>query len=297
MLEIRLLRYFLAVVDEGSVTKASGVVRVAQPSVSRQLHQLEVALGVPLFEKVGGRLRPTAAGRALLPMARDLVARADTASNIIRGMAENQTLSLSLLAPVTTVADVIAPFLAGREGSSVAVNVREALPSAIFGEVASGEADLGISSGTAHPSLATRSMIRFPIWAYAPPGHPLTKSRSVRLETLVQYPLIQLGQDHGTRRLFDDAVTQMGLTYHVAADTNVPQVAQAFAAAGRGIAILTDDRRYGLRPLVIETPNGPLSISLFAAWDPTHYAAGAIETLVDELATYMLRRFGVSSRP
>lgn len=297
MLEIRLLRYFLAVVDEGSVTKASSVVRVAQPSVSRQLHQLEVSLGVRLFEKTGGRLRPTAAGRALLPMARDLVTRADVASNIVRGMAENQTLSLSLLAPVTTVADVIAPFLAGQEGSAVAVNVQEALPSTIFGQVAAGESDFGISSGSPHPALVTRPLVRFPIWAYAPPGHVLTRARSVRLEALVAHPLILLGQDHGTRRLFDDAVTQMGLTYHSAADTNVPQVAQALAAAGRGIAILTDERRYGLRPLAIETPNGPLTITLFAAWDPSHYAATAINAFVDELATYMLRRFGAASKP
>lgn len=297
MIEIRLLRYFIAVVDQGSVTRASSVVRVAQPSISRQLRQLEEGLGVDLFDRSGSRLRLTPAGRGLLPMARDIVSRVEAAENIVRGLAQNQVMSVSLVAPETTVADVLAPYLATRSPERIEVNVREAMPNEVFRIVQAGDADVGISSGPATADLEMRPLVQFPVWAYATAGHRLAGEDSVRLERLVQEPLVLLGEQHGTRRVFDDAVGQQGLTYVSAAETNVPQVAQAFAAAGRGIAVVTDDPRYDLQPLAIETARGPLTITLFAAWDKTHYAAPVIEELVDDLSAFVVRRYGIGSKP
>ncbi|MER7176371.1 LysR family transcriptional regulator, partial [Streptomyces mesophilus] len=78
-MELRVLRYFLTIVETGSVTKAAEVVRVAQPSLSRQLRGLEGSLGMALFDRGGKQMVLTAAGRRFLPLARDLVARADAA--------------------------------------------------------------------------------------------------------------------------------------------------------------------------------------------------------------------------
>lgn len=292
MLELRLLRYFVAIADEGSVTKAASSVRVAQPSLSRQIRQLEEIVGSPLFERRGGRLQLSAAGHAYLPVARDLVNRADVATNYLRAASVPSAVVLSLVAPETTVADVIAPFLAQRRGQAATVTVREGIPSAVFGEVVAGNADLGISSGSPPSSLASRPIIRFAVLAYVPPDDPLARHRSVSLEQLAQRPLIVLGAGHGTRRVFDDAMGQAGLSYETAAETNVPHVAQAMAAAGRGVAIVTDDRRYGLRPVFIQTGTGRLVITLFAAWNATHYAVDAVETLVDDLVKYTATRYG-----
>jgi DNA-binding transcriptional LysR family regulator len=160
VLELRLVRYFVAVAEEGSVTRAAAAVRVAQPSLSRQIKQLEEILGAPLFERGGGRLQLSAAGRVFLPLAKDLIRRADIATNFLRAQTEPRAISLSLVAPETTVADVVAPFLAQRSGEASRVMVREAIPDAVFGDVAAGNADIGISSGTAPTGLASRPIIR-----------------------------------------------------------------------------------------------------------------------------------------
>ncbi len=291
MLELRLLRYFLAIVDEGSVTKAALTVRVAQPSISRQLRQLEEILGADLFERRSGRLRLTPAGAAFVPVARDLVRRADVAQNFLRGTAMPSMVSLSLVAPETTVTDVIAPFLAQRGDHGPIVTIRESIPSEVFAEVLVGNAEIGISSGPPPGELRSRPILRFAVLAYVKPDDPLARARSIELAELVSHPLIVLGAGHGTRRVFDDAMAQSGLTYTTAAETNVPHVAQAMAAAGRGIAIVTDDRRYGLRPLYIQTPAGRLTITLFAAWNDDHYAGPVIEGLVEDLAGYAARRY------
>ncbi len=290
-MELRLLRYFLAVVDDGSVSRAAATVSIAQPSLSRQLRGLEAELGVTLFDRSQRSLRLAPAGEAFLPMARDLVTRADRAIATMAMLGEARTLPLTLVAPETTVADVIAPFVAAHGSELPAINVREALPSAVFDEVRVGSADVGVSSGAIPAALVTRPVASFPIWAYVPEGHPWTRRERIRVSELVTEPLVVLGPSHGTRRLLDAAVASAGLHYVMAAETNVPQVAQALAAAGRGVAVVSDDRRYGLHGLVITTASGPLRIPLVAAWDPTHYATAAIELLVTSLAEYAARRY------
>ena len=102
-MELRLLRYFVAVVDDGSVSRAAVTVAVAQPSLSRQLRGLEAELGVTLFDRSQRSLRLAPAGEAFLPMARDLVARADRALATMSLLGDARTVPLTLVAPETTV--------------------------------------------------------------------------------------------------------------------------------------------------------------------------------------------------
>lgn len=290
-MELRLLRYLLAVADHGSVSRAATRLSVAQPSLSRQLRALEAELGVTLFDRSQRALRLAPAGEVFLPMARDIVTRADRASAAMAVLGTAPAIPLTMVAPETTVADVIAPFVARHGSDMPAVNVREALPSEVFPAIVDGTADLGVSSGAVPPGLATCPVASFPIWAYVPPGHRWARRRRVRVAELVMEPLVVLGPSHGTRRLFDATVAVAGLHYRIAAETNVPQVAQALAAAGRGVAIVTDDGRYGLHGLRIVASDGPLRIPLEAGWDPTHYAAARIEGLAHALATYATARY------
>ena len=78
-MELRTLRYFVAIVDAGSGSAAAEVVHVSQPSLSRQLHQLENGLSIALFIRRSGRLSLSSAGRQFLPIARDLIVRAELA--------------------------------------------------------------------------------------------------------------------------------------------------------------------------------------------------------------------------
>jgi DNA-binding transcriptional LysR family regulator len=293
MLELRTLRYFLAISTAGSVNGAATALRVAQPSLSRQLGALEADLGVRLFERRATGVQLTAAGSRLLPMARELVARADAVEGRILALADGAPARLHLVAPATTVADVIAPFLAASGPESPMVTAREELPAAVFGALARGEADLAISSGPPPGGFASRLLFRFPVLAYVPVTHRWARRRrQVGIRELAQEPLIVLGTDHGTRRLLDHAMDMVGTAYVRAFETNVPQIAQALAASEHGVAVVSDDPRYGLRPLLIRGPSGPLRISLHAAWDPAHYAVDVIEPWVAALGEFSALRYG-----
>ncbi|HEY9365438.1 MAG TPA: LysR family transcriptional regulator, partial [Agromyces sp.] len=72
-MDLRLLHYFLAVCETGTLHGAAAVVHVAQPSLSRQIRRLEQELGFALFDRTTRGLSLTAAGRAFLPVAEDLL--------------------------------------------------------------------------------------------------------------------------------------------------------------------------------------------------------------------------------
>lgn len=72
-MELRILKYFLAVAQEGNITKAAAVLRISQPSLSRQLIQLEEELGVKLFSRGRHTVTLTEEGRHLLRRAQEII--------------------------------------------------------------------------------------------------------------------------------------------------------------------------------------------------------------------------------
>jgi DNA-binding transcriptional LysR family regulator len=78
-MNLRQLRYFMAIADQGSFTRAAEQLLVAQPSLSQQIKSLEQDIGGPLLERLPTGVRLTAAGKALLPEARAAVAHAECA--------------------------------------------------------------------------------------------------------------------------------------------------------------------------------------------------------------------------
>ncbi len=97
-----------------------------------------------------------------LPLARDLVRRADRAAALMRGLAAPDQVTLRMVAPETTVADVIAPFLAHLPSDAPMIDVREAVPARVHEEVLSGGADVGITSVPPPTTVAEPAARAFP---------------------------------------------------------------------------------------------------------------------------------------
>src|SRR5450631_269855 len=295
-MELRHVRYFLAVVDAGSVTAASRVVHVTQPSLSRQLRLFEKDLGIALFTRTGGRLALSAAGRQFVPVARDLAARAEAAAEAAATLAAGRLQHIRIAAPVTTFTDVLAPFLATLHPDDPLPAVSEEPPQLIYEALQSG-ADLAISTEQPPAGLAFQPIAVLPIWAYVPAGHHWAGRGSVTVAELVNERLLLLTGEYSPRRVLDHWVNQAGLTYSTMLEFGTPQVAQAVAAAGRGIAVVSDDARFGLHPLDIIGARGALHIRLYAAWDHQHHAAKEIGVVARRLSDYCVQRYGPQVAP
>ena len=88
--ELRHLRYFVAVAEQGSVTRAAARLHVSQPPLSRQLRDLEAELGSPLFERTAKSLALSGAGRLFLKDAREILRRCDAAAGAVRAFAAGE---------------------------------------------------------------------------------------------------------------------------------------------------------------------------------------------------------------
>lgn len=318
-MELRTLRYLVAVADTGSVTAAARHVRIAQPSLSRQLRQLETELGIGLFDRGGGRLALTSAGQAFVPIARDLLARADAASAAASTLAAGRLDRVTIAAPPTTMTDVIAPFLATLDQDDPFPAVLEHEPGSVYDALRRG-ADLAISTEPPPARYADRMLAVLPIWLYVRPDHRWAGRQSVPLAELAEETLLVLPSRFKPRQILDRAAESSGVRLSTLIETGSPEVAQALTAAGRGLAVVSDDARFGLHGVRIDarpaprapsrtapraasgaqlapSPTDDLVLELHAAWDPEHHAAVAIAGLAVRISRFCVARYGRSTAP
>lgn len=295
-MELRILRYFLAVIDTGSVTAAAGAVHVSQPSLSRQLRGFERSLGLTLFDRRDNRLVLTSAGRQFVPIARDLVVRADRAERAATAIRAGRLDRITIAAPGTTLTDVVAPYLATWSAEDPMPSVWEESPAHIYQSLYRG-ADIAI--GTEPPADLDWSPIAvLPVWAFVRSDHAWAGRREVSLADLLAAELLLLRGDQHSRRSLDHAVTEAELSLGMATEFAAPEVAQAVAAAGRGVAVVSDDPRFGLEPVAIGVgARRRLSIRLYGAWVADHPGASALAEVVQRLSAFCVARYGVSTRP
>jgi DNA-binding transcriptional LysR family regulator len=291
MMQLRHLRYLVATVDAGSVNAAAAVVHVTQPALSRQLRQLEHDLGAELFERSAGRLSLNRTGRALLPAVRELLAAADALRDRAAFHARGGMERVVIAAPTVTLTDVVSPFVATMAPDDPVVDVRAADGLATADALGAG-ADLAIGTRRPPADYAWLPLAVLPVWAHVPDSDPWAARERVLLEELIERPLVVLPSTHTAREALDLAVAAAGASFSSRVEAGNGTIAQALAAAGRGVAVVSDDPRYELRPLAVELDDGVLSIRLVAAWDPRAVTAGTIEGLVVRLRDWVARQYG-----
>lgn len=292
-IDLRLLRYLVATVDAGSATAAAAALHVTQPVLSRQLRKLEHDLGLRLFERDGRRLRLTHAAEDFLPRARAVLRDADALLDASRALASGRLEELHVAVPTTTLTDVLAPFIATLEPSDPVPLLRSLDPGGAAPAIAAG-ADVAIVHRPPSRSLASLPLAVLPVLAYVRADDEWAARGAVRLRELIERPLVLLSDDFRPRQLLDVALDREGLAYGTVVECTNAQVAQALAAAGRGVAVVSDDPRFDLVPLGITGPGGAVRISLYAAWDPRHHAAAVIEDFARRLAGFIVERYGAA---
>ena len=195
-LNLRQLRYVVAMADAGTISAAARGLAVSQPTLSSSLRELESTLGVSLFLRSRGRpLALTAEGRILLPEIRRLVAHADDVGRRASGLAGPGTGTVRLGSLVTVAPVLIPPLLREFRGQQpdAGVSVTTADQQELL---------LGLRTGDLHMALTydldiDEGVEFVPIAPIAPKvvvasTHPLAGRRSVRLEALADDPFILL---------------------------------------------------------------------------------------------------------
>lgn len=194
-MELRHLRYFVAVAEAENVTRAAAKLHVAQPAVSRQIRDLEDELGVPLLERSAKSVRLTDAGRIFLEEARAVLNRADDAVKAVRAVGGGARGELHVgYAPSLTV-QILPRALRGFQNDWPGVRV--SLHDLSTGEMLEGlrenRLDLALMvQPTAGQLRGLRfyELARYPMCAAVAPGHRLAKIRAIPVAKAIAEPLI-----------------------------------------------------------------------------------------------------------
>lgn len=290
-MQLRHVRYFVATAETGSVSAAAARMHVTQPALSRQLRQLEQDLGVGLFDRGAGRLTLNRTGRALLPAARQVIAAADGLADRARFHARGGLERVTIAAPTVTLTDVVSPFVATLAADDPVVDVR-AGDGATTADMLRAGADLAIGTDRPPSPLRSRALATLPVWAYVAPDDAWAGREQVSLAELLGRTLVGVPPEFTAREALDVAVAAAGLSYAGFVEAANGTIAQALAAAGRGVAVVSDDPRYGLVPVAVDLGGERLSVRLEAAWDPRGVAAEAVEGLARRLGDWVAEHYG-----
>ena len=238
----RRLRYFLAVVDEGGVTRAADRLHVAQPSLSQALRALESELGVELFHRVGRGLRLSPAGEALLGPARQILRSIEEARGAMAGVRELETGTIEIAALATLAVDPMATLIGAFRERHPRIQVRVIEPESADGVralVSDGSCELGAAhlplTGdqlTAH-TLGVQELL-----FVLPPDTNVGVERPLGARDLAQTPLVVSPPGTSTRMLLEQALAAVGVTAQIAVQTAAREAIVPLVLAGAGAALL-----------------------------------------------------------
>ena len=198
-MELHQLRYFVAVADEGSFSRAAAKVRVAQPSLSQQIRKLEAEIGQPLFDRLPRSVVLTEAGRCLLDYARQILASIGDARRCVDELKGKIAGDLAVGA-IPTIAPYVLPELVvtfQNHYPDVTLHIVEDVTEGITRRIEAGELDVALASTCQRsPTLRVELLGREPLLALVPEGHPLAKQTVVSFDDLKSQRFLLLHEMH-----------------------------------------------------------------------------------------------------
>ncbi|MDC7788898.1 LysR substrate-binding domain-containing protein [Rhodoplanes sp. TEM] len=259
-MELRHLRYFTALGEQLSFTRAATLVHVTQPTLSHQIRQLEDELGVRLFDRTGKRVALTEQGELLLPSITRALNDIDGAIRALRTGTEALAGTLAVGAVhsvhMRMMPACAATFLARHP--DVRLVIEDLAAPVIEARVGDGTLDVGIAyAPAADDALVFEPLYEEELVLAVTAAHPLATRRRVRMSALHRTPLILLTRNFATRRMLDGWFAAAGIAPNVIVEMNT--IGSMLEMARRSdIAAIVPHRAVAadadLVPVAIEAP-------------------------------------------
>ncbi|MFC6878332.1 MULTISPECIES: LysR family transcriptional regulator [Actinomadura] len=261
-MQLQQLAYFVAVAEVRHFTQAAEILRVAQPSLSKQIRALETELGASLFSRARGNITMTPAGEALLPLAKRILADVDTARLEVQELAGLRRGRVRLGATPSLCAgllgDVLRRFHDAYPG--IRLLVEEGGSRDLVRDLVRGSLDLALVILPLHgdPPLDTTPILREHLVVASPAGTPgrVPRRSHLRIEDLRNRPLVMFRSGYDLREATIGACRAAGFEPRFAVEGGEMDAVLRFVEAGLGIAVVPSmvlAGRPGLRgtPLVL----------------------------------------------
>ena len=241
----RRLQVFSTVARLLSFTKAAEALHMTQPAVTFQIRQLEDYFNTRLFDRTHNRISLTTAGHLVKNYADQIISLYNEMDNEVRKLT-GDVLGPLVLGASTTIGEYVIPSILGEYQArfpDVAVRLHVANTEGVLHMVEGNEIDIGIVEGpVGNKNLVSKVCWDDELVVVTPPGHELTKSDSVSVEQIFEYPFISREEGSGTREVIQDHLQASGRDFsdlNLIMEFGSPESIKSAVAAGLGISVLS----------------------------------------------------------
>src|SRR5689334_10379825 len=295
-MELRHLRYFVAVAEDLNFTKAAAKLHLAQPSLTRQIHNLEQEIGVRLLSRTKSHVALTEEGRAFLMDARRILALATESIAAVQRLGRGETGQLNIAYLSNFDFELLPETLAAFRQTfpHVALNLFDMTPAEQVRALEARKIDLGFV-GLPPPAgarqLTWESIARQRTIVVLPVKHPLARKRQIKLTDLKTMFFVGLSEKThpGFRDWLHSTCQPAGFTPRILQDAELEPALMTFVAEGLGVSLAREHIKKLAHPGVALRPLTPAVKSDYCiAWnrDNDSKALHQYIEIVKNLATH-----------
>ncbi|MGH8683541.1 MAG: LysR family transcriptional regulator [Burkholderiales bacterium] len=300
------LRLLEAVIRLGSLTRAAEELHIAQPTASLHLKKLGDAVGLPLLERSGKRIRPTAAGRALGAACREILGTLTRLEDTLTEVREPGSGLLRIAAGTTAtyiVPRLLAEFV--RRHPRTAASVQVLSQSALLDRLREDADDLYLLTHPPHgDGIAVHPVLPNPFIVLARRDHALARVRPVPLARFAEEPLLVREPGSATRAVAERVFAARSLRPRVRMELGSNEAIKEAILAGLGVAILA---RYSIgfeldpRLAVLDVEGFPVELRWHFAYPAVRHLSPLAQAFLDmvklEAASLLAPQLGGVERP
>ncbi|GGR72884.1 MULTISPECIES: transcriptional regulator CynR [Streptomyces] len=284
-LELRHLRYLLAVVENGTFTRAAEELHVSQPTLSQQIKQLERLLGAQLLDRTGRSVRLTDAGEAYAHHARRALRDLAAAERAVHDVRDLTRGHLRLAVTPTFTAYLTGPLAAELHSRhpGITLTLREMTQDRIEAGLLADEIDLGIAfTGTHLPGITATELFTEALTLVTSARHGADDHRALPVENLTRMQLALLTGDFATRTHIDDYFARHGISPRTAVEANSIQALTAIVQRTTLATVLPDAIAHDHPHLTLVPLDPPLPVRTVALLTRTDaYQSAAARAFTD----------------
>ncbi|MBT7072430.1 MAG: LysR family transcriptional regulator [Anaerolineae bacterium] len=240
-MEIHQLKYFMAIVDTGSFSRAAEYCNVAQPSLSHQIKKLESEMGQLLFDRLGRTVVLTDAGKLLIPRAQIILEEIQGIKISIHSDIQDRegTLSVGFIPTISpfVLPSVIRRF--GQEFPNASLEVHEDLTEDIVKKLVTVELDVGITSlPIKHKMLQTEELLTETLLVASSQKYGIATQASIRVKELDDFPFIALNEMHCLGEQVQSFCYQEDVDLNIVCHTSQLSTVHKCVAMGLGVSLV-----------------------------------------------------------
>ncbi|MCE0494844.1 LysR family transcriptional regulator [Vibrio salinus] len=283
-MELRQLRHFISVVEEGSISAAARASNLAQPAISSSIKKLEQELKMPLFNRRDRGIELTKAGQEFLSYARQIINHAQDAKLAMQAMEGLDQGQVEISVPSMLGSYYFPPLLMAfkHQYPNIDINVLDTGTRNIRRLLLDGDVELGVvADKDLTPELESGSLIREEMVVCMAVDHPLAEKDAIEYEDFLSHELVLFRRGYYHHSLLDKISREVNIKPKVAFTSNLLPLIKSVIRQGYAISpmwqvAIQDDDRIVTRPFA-ET----FEIDLSLAWRKDSYISRANQAFRD----------------